>query len=586
MSAFDPYHKWLGIPKSEQPPHHYRLLGIALYEADPEVIEAAADRQMTYIRQCATGPYTSQSQQILNELSAARVCLLNADKKKAYDGELRARLAPPEPPPPPAAKVVRPRVTRIPAERQPAAEEPEADDYSLMVLQKSVAEEPVSLPPRRRGRKRKTSPVPFWLLGAAGLLLLGGIIYAVIQPGGEPAQSADQKTAAVEIKVAEKRRKAPGGADEKQTKRPADAPPTDDLLKRIALPQNAVRGTWRFDGTTLVSPSTDFCRLQVPVTPPESYILRATVETASIRDCLCLGLVTGTTQVTAVFNGWQGTTSGLQLVNMRMVPINETKFGPVLVAGRPNEIVCKVTPGRIEITCNGKPFVNWSGDFNRLQAGPDWEPPNKRQLFLGTNLTSYRISRLELERLVDSRSSAAVIAAPKNVNEWRVLEARYGTEGSTIDLTERLRRASQSGSLVVVVDPVLSGGKFSGELFVRIQGGDAPQQEIRKGGGDVFYFFPSYSFSAANEPPEVLTILSAKYGTGIWTEEYMIDARELLTARIVNERVSVPVKELVARVRDPAPGKAKVLVVYCQFGRFRTFRTFQEDATVELGRPH
>ena len=26
--AFDPYHKWLGIPPKQQPPDHYRLLGV------------------------------------------------------------------------------------------------------------------------------------------------------------------------------------------------------------------------------------------------------------------------------------------------------------------------------------------------------------------------------------------------------------------------------------------------------------------------------------------------------------------------------------------------------------------------------
>jgi len=57
MSAFDPYHKWLGIPLAEQPPNHYRLLGVAVFESDGDVIESAADRQMAYVRQCATGPY-------------------------------------------------------------------------------------------------------------------------------------------------------------------------------------------------------------------------------------------------------------------------------------------------------------------------------------------------------------------------------------------------------------------------------------------------------------------------------------------------------------------------------------------------
>ena len=39
--AFDPYHRWLGIPPDEQPPHHYRLLGINAFETDPEVIRDA-----------------------------------------------------------------------------------------------------------------------------------------------------------------------------------------------------------------------------------------------------------------------------------------------------------------------------------------------------------------------------------------------------------------------------------------------------------------------------------------------------------------------------------------------------------------
>ena len=92
MSTFDAYHKWLGIPPAEHPPHHYRLLGIAPFESDLDVIESAADRQMAYVRQCATGQYVTESQQILNELSAARVCLLNSSKKKAYDSELEARI--------------------------------------------------------------------------------------------------------------------------------------------------------------------------------------------------------------------------------------------------------------------------------------------------------------------------------------------------------------------------------------------------------------------------------------------------------------------------------------------------------------
>jgi hypothetical protein len=95
---FDPYHKWLGIPRHEQPPDHYRLLGISPFEGDAEVIQAAADRQMGHVRTYQTGPHAEASQRLLNELAAAAVCLLDREKKAAYDARLRARLAATRPP--------------------------------------------------------------------------------------------------------------------------------------------------------------------------------------------------------------------------------------------------------------------------------------------------------------------------------------------------------------------------------------------------------------------------------------------------------------------------------------------------------
>ena len=34
---FDAYHEWLGIPTSEQPPNHCRLLAIPAFEESPTV---------------------------------------------------------------------------------------------------------------------------------------------------------------------------------------------------------------------------------------------------------------------------------------------------------------------------------------------------------------------------------------------------------------------------------------------------------------------------------------------------------------------------------------------------------------------
>ncbi len=90
---FDPYHKWLGIPPKYQPPNHYRLLGLDPFESDAEVIDTAANRQMAYLQQRATGEHAAQSQKLLNEISAARLCLLNAEKKAEYDAQLKGNLS-------------------------------------------------------------------------------------------------------------------------------------------------------------------------------------------------------------------------------------------------------------------------------------------------------------------------------------------------------------------------------------------------------------------------------------------------------------------------------------------------------------
>ena len=88
---FDPYRKWLGIPAQDRPPHHYRLLGIEPFESDPEVICNAADARMAQIKTFQTGRHSDHSQRLLNELAAAKVCLLNPAKKSEYDRELREK---------------------------------------------------------------------------------------------------------------------------------------------------------------------------------------------------------------------------------------------------------------------------------------------------------------------------------------------------------------------------------------------------------------------------------------------------------------------------------------------------------------
>ena len=87
-SAFDPYHKWLGIPPDQQPPTHYRLLGLESFESDADTIENAADQRMAHVRTFQSGQHARLSQQLLNQISVAKVCLLSPEKKAAYDAQL------------------------------------------------------------------------------------------------------------------------------------------------------------------------------------------------------------------------------------------------------------------------------------------------------------------------------------------------------------------------------------------------------------------------------------------------------------------------------------------------------------------
>jgi hypothetical protein len=93
---FDPYHEWLGIPREEQPPDLYRILGIKRFESNHIVIENAAARQMAHLRLFQAGPRGIESQQLLNEVAQARNCLVDPRKRSAYNATLRQNEGPPQ----------------------------------------------------------------------------------------------------------------------------------------------------------------------------------------------------------------------------------------------------------------------------------------------------------------------------------------------------------------------------------------------------------------------------------------------------------------------------------------------------------
>ena len=87
----DPYKELLNIDTPERPPDHYALLGLERFESDRNRIDEAAGERMSLLQEFANSEHLDASQKLLNEVSAARRCLLNETKKIAYDEELRTR---------------------------------------------------------------------------------------------------------------------------------------------------------------------------------------------------------------------------------------------------------------------------------------------------------------------------------------------------------------------------------------------------------------------------------------------------------------------------------------------------------------
>jgi hypothetical protein len=91
----DFYKEWLGIPEGQRPPDHYELLRVKRFEDDTDKIRAHYKKLNSHVRKYATGQYSIQSQDLLNELAKAMLCLTDSERKRDYD-EGMGREFPPE----------------------------------------------------------------------------------------------------------------------------------------------------------------------------------------------------------------------------------------------------------------------------------------------------------------------------------------------------------------------------------------------------------------------------------------------------------------------------------------------------------
>ena len=87
--SIDVYKEWLGIPEEVlRPPDHYQLLRLGQFEDEEEKIRAHYKKLNAHVRKYATGKYLNESQDLMNDLAKAMLCLTDPDRKRDYDESL------------------------------------------------------------------------------------------------------------------------------------------------------------------------------------------------------------------------------------------------------------------------------------------------------------------------------------------------------------------------------------------------------------------------------------------------------------------------------------------------------------------
>ena len=161
--GFDPYHVWLGISKREQPPTHYRLLGIDDYESSVEVIDNAADRVTTFLKSKATGKNVDASQRLLSEVASAARCLLDDKSRQAYEASLRSprkKSQERELSSPPSVSSPLERLAEPPSANAPVAENPRSSSRPTSSASSEADTRPLAATPSVPMSKPDSPAVP------------------------------------------------------------------------------------------------------------------------------------------------------------------------------------------------------------------------------------------------------------------------------------------------------------------------------------------------------------------------------------------------------------------------------------------
>lgn len=179
----------------------------------------------------------------------------------------------------------------------------------------------------------------------------------------------------------------------------ADSRKQVNLLRLINPRLDRVQGIWFFEKNgRLRSPCEVEARLEVPVVPPKSYVMRMKVERLQGREQFGIGVVVGGRQTMISIDNSNSRFTGLHDLDGKPASRNaSTKAGTFLPLHKLVELECRVTDDTIRLNIDKQEVMNWHGDPARLSVSRDWPVPHSDWLFVSAYNSEFEISSFTLE---------------------------------------------------------------------------------------------------------------------------------------------------------------------------------------------
>lgn len=421
---FDPYHKWLSILPQEQPPNHYRLLGVALFESDMDVIEGAADRQMSFVRQYQSSEHAADAARILNELATARLCLLKPATKAKYDAKLREELG----------------------ERKPAATAPKTGS-------------PATIPMRKRSPASKAAARKHAPLIVGGIAALLAIVVIAYVAGGfsrrsdnpvvtNDVQPKPPNPGPPAVPVAKQPESDVIWRDSEVAAEPVGQPV--DIIKLVDVQRDVFAGAWQTVDQTLVGSRKS--RIFLPVSLPADYQLKLVTRRDAGSDTLVIGFVMAGRHGTVVLDGWHSTCSGL-LVDRQDARNNcVTWRGPLFQDQTPATVLLTVHPGHLHVSFDGKTVIDWHGDPERLHMEGVVGMGGRESPHLATADAKYIFESISLIPVKPEPAVSRLIQLTKSVEILPLLDIKQDAQrGDWSIVQDTLLSPESRGGLILPV---------------------------------------------------------------------------------------------------------------------------------------